>query len=74
MILKSKKDASLYLLLEAQANLASRSAVKFLEMANDFGQIDKYAKELEDLEHEGDNLTHELQNVHGYQPDPPRAG
>lgn len=62
MQMKSKKDAAIYLLLESQANLATRSAEKFLEMANDFTRLDKYAKELEDLEHEGDELTHELQN------------
>ncbi len=62
MQMKSKKDVAIYLLLESQANLATRSAEKFLEMANDFTQLDKYADELEDLEHEGDDLTHELQN------------
>lgn len=62
MQLKSKKDTAIYHLLESQANLATRTAEKFLEMANDFGRIDHYAKVLEDLEHEGDLLTHELQN------------
>ena len=62
MQLKTKKDVAIYTLLEQQANLATRSAEKFLEMTGDFNHLEKYARELEDLEHEGDNLTHELQN------------
>lgn len=62
MLLKSQKDLSIYVLLEKQANLATRCADKFLEMVDDFDSIDKYAEALSELEHEGDNLTHELQN------------
>ena len=62
MQLKTKKDAAIYTLLEAQANLATRCADKFLEMTCDFDHLDQYASQLEDLEHEGDELTHDLQN------------
>lgn len=62
MLLKSKKDSGVYLLLESQANLACRCAEKFLELAKDFTRISEFAADLSDLEHEGDNLTHELQN------------
>jgi predicted phosphate transport protein (TIGR00153 family) len=62
MLLKTQKDLSVYFLLEKQANLATRSAEKFLEMVDNFEEIDVYAEALSDLEHEGDNLTHELQN------------
>jgi predicted phosphate transport protein (TIGR00153 family) len=60
--LRSKKDLEIYGLLEAQANLATRSAKKFLEMANDFQNLATYAEQLDELEHEGDELTHDLQN------------
>ena len=62
MLLKSKKDLGIYVLLENQANLAKRCADQFKELSGDFGRLDHYASVLEDLEHEGDNLTHELQN------------
>lgn len=62
MMLKSKKDSAIYELLEGQARLATRTAEKFQEMTADFGRVDVYAKELLDLEHEADGLTHELQN------------
>jgi len=62
MKLSQRKDTSIYDLLEQQARVATRSAEKFVEMAKDFGQIPKYAAELDQLEGEGDRLTHELQN------------
>jgi len=60
--LRSKKDLDIYRLLEEQAKLATHCAKKFLEMTHDFGNLTKYADELDDLEHTGDNLTHDLQN------------
>ena len=51
MLLKSQKDLSIYVLLEKQANLATRSAEKFLEMVDNFEAIDAYAEALSDLEH-----------------------
>ena len=62
MLLKSKKEHSLYALLERQANVAVRSAEEFLAMCRDMGNVAKHAQRLDDLEHEGDVATHELQN------------
>lgn len=62
MQLKNKKDAALYELLERQANVATRSAEAFLALTRDFDDLPKHTKILDDLEHEGDKATHELQN------------
>ncbi len=62
MLLKSKKDQALYDLLESQANVATRSAEAFLDLVRDFDDLPKHTKILEDLEHEGDRATHDLQN------------
>jgi len=62
MLLKSKKDQALYELLEKQANVATRSAEAFLAMIRDFENLPKHTKILDDLEHEGDRATHDLQN------------
>lgn len=62
MLLKSKKEEALYILLETQARIATRSAEAFLAMTRDFDQLPKHTKILKDLEHEGDSATHELQN------------
>ena len=62
MKISQRKDTSIYDLLEQQARVATQSAEKFVEMAKDFGQISKYAAELDELEGKGDRLTHDLQN------------
>lgn len=62
MKLTQRRDTSIYDLLEQQARIATLSAEKFVEMANDFPSIPRYAMELDELESEGDRLTHELQN------------
>ena len=62
MKLTQRKDTSIYDLLEQQARVATRSAEKFVEMVKNFGEIPRYAQELDDIESEGDRLTHELQN------------
>ncbi len=62
MLLKSKKDLALYELLEKQANVATRSAEAFLAMVRNFEDLPKHTKILDDLEHEGDEATHDLQN------------
>lgn len=56
------RNNTLYTMLAAQANVATRSAKAFLEMTQDFGNLSVHAARIMDLEHEGDNLTHELQN------------
>lgn len=57
-----KKESVLFDLLDAQANVATRAAAAFYDMSVDFTNLDKHAKKISDLEHEGDDLTHELQN------------
>lgn len=62
MRLRNPKDTALYELLEKQSNVAKRSAQAFLVMVGDFGQLPKHAAILDQLETEGDTLTHDLQN------------
>ena len=62
MKLTQRRDTSIYSLLEQQARVATLAAEKFLVMAKDFKNLATYAAELDDLEGEGDRLTHELQN------------
>ena len=62
MKLKPRRDTSVYDLLESQARVAVRSAEAFVAMANDFGNLKHHAAILDELESEGDNMTHELQN------------
>lgn len=60
--LRSRKEADLFVMLEAQANVATRSALKFRALVDDFANIRQYNTEILALEHEGDELTHDLQN------------
>ena len=60
--LKQRRDTSIYDLLEQQARVATKSGDVFLEMARNFGDLPKYAVELDKLESDGDRLTHDLQN------------
>ncbi len=62
MLLKNKKDANLYALLEAQARLDTKAAEQFLAMCHDFGNLGHHADILDKLEDDADDLTHELQN------------
>jgi len=62
MLLKSRKEGALYDLLERQANVAVRSSEEFLALTRDFSNLSVHTKRLDELEHEGDVATHELQN------------
>ncbi|MFN8139210.1 MAG: DUF47 family protein [Fimbriimonadales bacterium] len=62
MMIKSKKDGQLYDLIEAQAATAVKAATAFKEMVADFQNLSKHTPRIAELEHEGDKLTHELQN------------
>ena len=62
MQVKSRKDTNIFSQLEAQAAVATKGAEAFLAMANDFSNLPRYAEELDQLESEGDRITHELQN------------
>jgi predicted phosphate transport protein (TIGR00153 family) len=60
--IKIGKDNSFYLILEAQAEVAHRSALAFREATIDLGRVEEHAKNLAQLEAEGDELTHRLQD------------
>lgn len=62
MPLKLKKDLDFYRLLESQARVAVRAAQEFHSLSQDFSQLAAHAERIEEIEHEGDRLTHELQN------------
>ncbi|HVT12954.1 MAG TPA: DUF47 family protein [Fimbriimonadaceae bacterium] len=62
MPLKLSKDVGFYRLLEAQARVAVRAAQEFHALSEDFSNLAERAALMEEIEHEGDLLTHELQN------------
>jgi predicted phosphate transport protein (TIGR00153 family) len=62
MPLKLSKDLGFYRLLESQARVAIRAAQEFHSLSEDFSDLAAAAARMEEIEHEGDRLTHELQN------------
>jgi uncharacterized protein len=56
------KDLTLYKLLEAQAEAAHRAAIEFHKLSRDFANCEKYIDKIVDIEHEADELTHQLAN------------
>jgi predicted phosphate transport protein (TIGR00153 family) len=60
--LKLSKDLSFYRLLEAQARVAVKAAQEFHALSQDFSNLAERSALIEEIEHEGDRLTHELQN------------
>jgi predicted phosphate transport protein (TIGR00153 family) len=60
--LKLSKDVGFYRLLESQARVAVRAAQEFHALSQDFSDLEASATRMEEIEHEGDRLTHELQN------------
>lgn len=62
MKLRSRKETSLYTLLESQATVATKAAKAFDAMVHDFENLARHTEIIEAIEHEGDELTHELQN------------
>lgn len=62
MRIKHRKDHEIFDLLESQAKVARRSAEAFLAMVDDFDNLPRHAALLDELETEGDHLTHDLQN------------
>jgi uncharacterized protein len=62
LALKLSKDVGFYRLLESQARVAVRAAQEFHSLAENFTDLAGHASLMEDIEHEGDVLTHELQN------------
>jgi predicted phosphate transport protein (TIGR00153 family) len=62
MQLKVGKDNSFYLLLENQADVAHKSAKAFKQACSDFENIARHTEILAQLELDGDDFTHRLQN------------
>lgn len=62
MKLKAKKEPSLYQLLEDQAHVATKAAHALQQLSRDFSHMTESNEHIKKLEHEGDELTHELQN------------
>jgi len=62
-LLKLGKDAGFYGLLHSQAKVAESAAQAFLTLVRDLPNIQSHARTMSDIEHQGDNLTHELQNL-----------
>ena len=56
------KDLSFYTLLEQQAEAAHRAAKAFHALTKDFSRCSEYVKQIEDIEHEADDITHQLAN------------
>jgi len=56
------KNTAFHTLLEAQADAACRAAEEFAHLAGDFGDIEECARRIKEIEHEADELTHELAN------------
>lgn len=61
-VLRSTKDKQFYGLLSKQADVAIRAAEGYLAMVRDLENHAKHADLMAHIEHEGDELTHELQN------------
>jgi predicted phosphate transport protein (TIGR00153 family) len=61
-VLRSTKDRLFFELLERQAEVAVRAAEGYLSMVRDLANRASHAQSMADIEHDGDNLTHELQN------------
>jgi len=58
----NKWNATYYDLLDAQAEAAHRAAKTFHALVGDFGNIVDYLKQLEQIEHEADELTRSFVN------------
>ena len=56
------RDLTFYALLEAQAEAAVRAAREFHSLTHDFGHCNEHIVRIEEIEHEADELTHQLAN------------
>jgi len=56
------KDTTFYDLLEAQAEAAIRAAREFVALSENFGQAEARTRRIKEIEHEADDLTHQLAN------------
>ncbi len=56
------KDLTFYTLLEQQADAAVRAAREFHALTGDFSNLHEHVRKIEDIEHEADDITHQLAN------------
>lgn len=61
-MLRSSKGFNFYSVLEAQAEAAHSAAVAFHALSKDFSNLQTYVQEISRIEHEGDELTHQIAN------------
>ncbi|MEZ0324811.1 MAG: DUF47 domain-containing protein [Fimbriimonas sp.] len=61
-MIKLGKEESFFVLLNAQADVAVKCAEAFRAMVHSPVDLNNHASILNDIEHEGDSLTHQLQN------------
>lgn len=57
------KDGLFHSLLEDQASVAVRAAQAFVDLVGDIAHIDQHVAAIAQIEHDGDELTHQLQNM-----------
>ncbi len=57
-----KKNHVFFELLEKQADATVSAAKEFLNLANDFANLPKYAIRIKEIETEADHITHEVAN------------
>jgi len=62
MLFGNKTAPSFYDLLERQAKVAHEAAKALDSLVLDFGRVQDYLMQLDELEHEGDSLTHSFVN------------
>jgi predicted phosphate transport protein (TIGR00153 family) len=54
------KEKKFFELFARQADLLAKAAEKFQAMMTDYGKAEAYALEIRELEHQGDQVTHEI--------------
>ncbi len=59
---KTAKEVSFFDLLEDQAAIAVRAAERFVALVDDLRNVEKHMDALLEIEHQGDDVTHRLQN------------
>lgn len=61
-MLKLRRDDTFFELLGSQADLTVRAAETFARMVDDLNRADVFARELQAIENDGDEITHKMQN------------
>lgn len=56
------KKSEFYHMLESQSKAAHRAAEEFCAVAKDYENLAKYIKKIEKIEHDADEITHQLAN------------